>query len=209
MTLPEPRDLPELLARLDAWVAREVPLHHATLRPGVTVDTLDAFEVRRGLTLPPALRALYGWHDGGDLFGLEFLSLEHMEFKRNQWAEHATERMTDLDEAIVSNPLGAIRLLYATGDWLPFLHDGSGNHVALDLSPGPARRPGQTITTCRDEEHRYVLAPDLDTFLREYLRRLEAGRVTVRRPSDFSDETQEVRLQEPGRASTGRVQRAG
>ncbi|MBX8465577.1 hypothetical protein K5D85_10465 [Deinococcus sp. RIT780] len=70
--------------------------------------------------------------------------------------------------------------------------------MALDLNPGPAGRPGQVITTGRDEEHRYVLAPDLDTFLREYLRRLEAGRVTVRRPSGFSDETWEVRLQEPG-----------
>ena len=198
VTLPEPRDLPELLARLDAWVAREVPRHHATLRPGVTDAALDAFEARQGVTLPPALRALYRWHDGGDLFGLDFLRLESLEFNRVAWAELAADRMTDLDEDIVSHPPGAIRLLYATGDWLPFLHDGGGNHVAIDLHPGPAGRPGQVITTGRDEDHRYVLAPDLDTFLREYLRRLETGQVTVRRLSGFSDETWEVRLQESG-----------
>ncbi|GGR65118.1 hypothetical protein GCM10008959_29170 [Deinococcus seoulensis] len=198
VTLPEPRDIPELLTRLDAWVAREVPLDHATLRPGVTDAALDAFEARQGVTLPPAMRALYRWHDGGDLFGLEFQRLEHLEFNRVSWAEIAADRMTDLDEDIVSHPPGAIRLLYATGDWLPFLHDGGGNHVALDLHPGPAGRLGQVITTGRDEEHRFVLAPDLDTFLREYLRRLETGRVTVRRLSGFQDETWEVRLQEPG-----------
>jgi cell wall assembly regulator SMI1 len=198
VTLPEPRDLPELLARLDAWVAREVPLHHATLRPGVTDAALDAFEARQGVTLPPTLRALYRWHDGGDLFGLEFLSLEHLEFNRVAWAELAADRMTDLDENVVSHPPGAIRPLYATGDWLPFLHDGGGNHVALDLNPGPAGRVGQVITTGRDEEHRFVLAPDLDTFLREYLRRLESGRVTVRRLSGFSEETWAVRLQDTG-----------
>ncbi|ALW90180.1 SMI1/KNR4 family protein [Deinococcus actinosclerus] len=190
--------LPEVLARLDAWVAREVPLHHATLRPGVTDASLDAVEARQGVTLPPALRALYRWHDGGDLFGLEFLSLEHLEFNRVAWAELAADRLTDLDEDIVSHPPGAIRPLYATGNWLPFLHDGGGNHVAIDLNPGPAGLVGQVITTGRDEEHRYVLAPNLDTFLREYLRRLETGQVTVRRLSGFSDETWEVRLQEPG-----------
>ena len=198
VTLPEPRDLPELLARLDAWVAREVPRHHATLRPGVTDAALDAFEARQGVTLPPTLRALYRWHDGGALFGLEFLSLERLASDRDLYAEVAADRMTDLDEVVVSHPPGAIRLLYATGDWLPFLHDGGGNHVALDMHPGPAGRVGQVVTTGRDEEHRFVLAPDLETFLREYLRRLESGRVTVRRLSGFSDETWEVRLQEPG-----------
>ncbi|MXV18314.1 SMI1/KNR4 family protein [Deinococcus xianganensis] len=198
VTLPEPRDLPELLARLDAWVAREVPLHHATLRPGVTDAALDAFEVRQGVTLPEALRALYRWHDGGDLFGLKFLSLEHLEFNRVAWAELAADRMTDLDEVVVSHPPGAIRLLYATGDWLPFLHDGGGNHVAIDLNPGPAGRVGQVITVGPDEDDRYVLASDLDTFLREYLRRLESGRVTVRRLGGYATETWEVRLQEPG-----------
>ncbi|WP_155298653.1 SMI1/KNR4 family protein [Deinococcus kurensis] len=198
VTLPEPRDLPELLARLDVWVAREVPLHHATLRPGVTDAALDAFEARQGVTFPPALRALYRWHDGGDLFGLEFLSLAHLEFNRVAWAEIAADRLPDLDEGIASHPPGAILLLYATGDWLPFLHDGGGNHVALDLHPGPAGRVGQVITVGPDEDDRYVLAPDLEAFLREYLRRLETGRVTVRRLSGFSDETWEVRLQEPG-----------
>ncbi|MGM9319941.1 SMI1/KNR4 family protein [Deinococcus aquaticus] len=198
VTLPEPRDIPELLARLDAWVAREVPLHHATLRPGATDPALDAFEARQGVTLPPALRALYRWHDGGNLFGLEFLSLERLAADRGLYADVAADHMTDLDEVVVSHPPGAIRLLYATGDWLPFLHDGGGNHVALDLNPGPAGRVGQIITTGRDEEHRFVLAPDLETFLREYLRRLETGRVTVRRLSGFSDEVWEVRLQEPG-----------
>ncbi|MCD0175488.1 SMI1/KNR4 family protein [Deinococcus sp. 14RED07] len=198
VTLPEPRDLPELLTHLDAWVAREVPLHHATLRPGVTDAALDAFEARQGVTLPEAMRALYRWHDGGDLFGLDFPRLESLEFQRVAWAELAAACMTDLDEDIVSHPPGAIRLLYATGDWLPFLHDGGGNHVALDMHPGPAGRVGQVVTTGRDEEHRFVLAPDLDTFLREYLRRLEAGWVTVRRLSGFSDEVWEVRLQEPG-----------
>lgn len=198
VTLPEPRDIPELLARLDAWVAREVPLHHATLRPGVTDAALDAFEARQGVTLPPTLRALYRWHDGGNLFGLEFLSLERLAADRGLYADVAADHMTDLDEVVVSHPPGAIRPLYVTGDWLPFLHDGGGNHVALDLYPGPAGRVGQVITVGPDESDRYVLAPDLDTFLREYLRRLEAGRVTVRRLSGYATETWEVRLQEAG-----------
>ncbi len=54
------------------------------------------------------------------------------------------------------------------------------------------------ITVGPDEDDRYVLAPDLDTFLREYLRRLETGRVTVRRLGGYATETWELRLQEPG-----------
>lgn len=194
MTTPEPRDLPEVLTRLDAWMAADAPEHHAGLRPGLDDEALDATQARLGLPLPAALRTLYRWHDGGEALGLWFLPLHELEAERASWADIAADPMTALDEDIVSHPPGAIRPLYATPDWLPILNDGGGNVITLDLHPGPAGTRGQVITAGPDEDDRYVLAPDLEAFLREYLRRVEAGRVTVRRAFAGRHEGCTVRL---------------
>lgn len=190
--LPEPRDVPAVLGRLEIRIVREVPLHPATLPPGVSEADLNAFEARSHVTLPPDLRALYRWHDGGDQLGLSFLSLIHLDCGRE--AALAADCMTDLDEIIVSHPPGALWPMYALRDWLPCLHEGSGNHVALDLKPEAAGRVGQVITTGLDEDRRFVLVPEVHTFLRECLRRLNG----------FQIEAWQVRFQEiGGRAPEG------
>lgn len=104
MTTPEPRGLPEVLTRLDAWIAASAPEHHAGLRPGLDDAALDAAQARLGLPLPAALRTLYRWHDGGEAFGLWFLPLHELEAERASWADIAADPMTDLDEDIVSHP---------------------------------------------------------------------------------------------------------
>lgn len=187
--------LPELLSRLDEWYAAHLPAVHATLRPGVTDADLDDFEIRNTLRLPPAFRALYRWHDGqdwsvGGVFGLDFMPLTQVDQISAMWQNFAAGDLAHLnvDIYVVSHPTGAIREQYVLPAALPFLSDGGGNYVALDLAPDLRGQPGQIVTTGRDEIHRYVLAPELETFLREYLSRLETGRVTVQALDGFGGE---------------------
>lgn len=193
MSLSPP--VPDVLSKLDQWYAAHLPAVHATLRPGVTDEALDAFEARNGLRLPPAFRALYRWHDGqdwsvGGVLGLAFMPLAEVEQTHQMLRDFTEGEQSDIniDIYVVSHPAGAIREQYASPAVVPFLSDGGGNHVALDLAPDLRGQPGQVITTGRDETHRYVLAPDLETFLREYLARLEAGRVTVEALSGYEGE---------------------
>ncbi|WP_216322565.1 SMI1/KNR4 family protein [Deinococcus aestuarii] len=201
MNLASPADLTAVLTRLEAWYAQHVPAVHATLRPGVTEAELDAFEARNDLRLPQAFRTLYRWHDGqdwsvGGVLGLSFMPLNEVEWTRQMWREIAEGETADMNISIytVSHPTGAIREQYAQRDLLPFLSDGGGNHVALDLAPDVRGRAGQVITTGRDETHRYVLASDLEGFLREYLARLEVGQVTVEKLPGYEGEMWGIRL---------------
>lgn len=184
--------LPDVLAKLDGWYATHLPAVHATLRPSVTEADLDDFEICTALKLPAAFRALYRWHDGqdwsvGGVFGLTFMPLAEVERTFTMLQDIPTGDMADININIyvVSHPTGAIREQYIVPGTLPFLSDGGGNHVALDLFPDLRGQSGQVITTGRDEIHRYVLAPDLETFLQTYLARLENGQVTVRALSDY------------------------
>ncbi|WP_261664963.1 SMI1/KNR4 family protein [Deinococcus sp. Marseille-Q6407] len=204
--LPHPAPLPAdaplsaVLDRIDAWYAEHAPAIHATLRPGASDAELDALEARLGHKLPPEFRALYRWHDGqnwavGGFFGLDWMPLTEVEGRWGTWDDIARED-SDMNVSIftVSHPTGAIREQYASALWVPFLHDGGGNHVSVDLGPDVVGTYGQVITTGRDETHRYLLASSLEGFLREYLRRLETGQVSAQKLSGYDHDMWNVTL---------------
>ncbi|WP_135230311.1 SMI1/KNR4 family protein [Deinococcus fonticola] len=207
---PEPKDLAEVLRRLDAWYARYVPAVHATLRPGVRDAELDAFEKRSGLTLPADFRALYRWHDGqnwsvGGVLGLAFMPLNEVEHDWKGWKDIAEENASmNVEIYTVSHPTGAIREQYASPGWIPFLSDGGGNFVGVDLWPDVTGQVGQVMTSGRDEEHRFVLAPDVSTFLRTYLQRLEEARLELKKLGGYEGDMWSVELKgENGMALDG------
>ncbi|MDL2343170.1 SMI1/KNR4 family protein [Deinococcus sp. MIMF12] len=168
-------DLLSTLAQLEAWLAAHAPAIHAGLTPGATDTDLDALEAHIGRQLPQAYRTLYRTHaDWGHALGLSFLPLGRVQ---GEW-----ERWRGLDESQetaghTSHPPGAIKTQYTNPGWIAFLKDWGGNSVGVDLDPGPSGEAGQVITFGRDENGKYVLADSLDAFLREYVTRLEAGRV--------------------------------
>ena len=75
----------KLIERLDAWLAVNRPEYYSALRPGISTNSLDAFDVRFSLTLPESFRKLYSWRDGqpSNLFesiyeNWQFLSLDQI-----------------------------------------------------------------------------------------------------------------------------------
>ncbi|GHG05490.1 hypothetical protein GCM10017783_17590 [Deinococcus piscis] len=211
--LAEDAPLSAVLERLDAWYAQYAPAIAATLRPGATEAELDALEAQLGQELPSDFRALYRWHDGqnwsvGGVFGLDWMPLAEVGSQWQMWADIAREN-SDMNLSIhpLSYPTGAIREQYASAVWVPFLHDGGGNNVALDLGPDVVGQAGQVVTTGRDENHRYVLASSVEGFLREYLRRLESGQVVVQALDGFEGEMWDVTLTDAaGQAHDGYYQ---
>lgn len=171
-------DLPTTLARLEAWLAEHAPGIHATLRPGATEAELAVMERVLGRKLPSALRTLYATHaDWGHALGLTFLPPVMMQMEWDAWRELQAEFQETAGHS--SRPVGAVRAQYINPGWLPFLTDGGGNSVGVDLDPRPAGTVGQVITFGRDERVKTVLADSLGAFLTEYVVRLEAGRVRL------------------------------
>jgi cell wall assembly regulator SMI1 len=66
--------------------------------------------------------------------------------------------------SFTSTPIDAIKKQYFCPFWLPFLEDGCGNYIGLDLSPQYKGKSGQIINFGRDEEEMVVLADNLEEF---------------------------------------------
>ncbi|GAA2413807.1 hypothetical protein GCM10010191_24510 [Actinomadura vinacea] len=116
----------------------------------------DIAELEEGLghPLPPDLRALYGICDGDDL--------EAGLFNRHPWlgigdiaAGGGVEEWTDValsweyepHRTLIrdSDPAGAVKRSIMRPGWIPFAHSTGGDYLAVDMDPGPTRRPGQVI----------------------------------------------------------------
>jgi hypothetical protein len=68
--------------------------------------------------------------------------------------------------------------------------DWGGNHLAIDLAPGPAGKWGQVIIFGRDYDCKYVVARSWAAFLAVFADDLCSGKVMV------DEETHELKLQE-------------
>jgi cell wall assembly regulator SMI1 len=89
-----------------------------------------------------------------------------------------------------SQPPGAVQKAYAHPAWIPLARDWGGNHLAIDLAPGPAGKWGQVIIFGRDYDCKYVVARSWAAFLATFAEDLCSGKVIV------DEETNELKLKE-------------
>ena len=165
-----------LWSQLTTWYTQQIPEFADTLNPGALEEEIRELdeEVRRvtGTSLPSALVEIYKVNAGqkefavaGAFFGLPFLSPQDV---LKQWLDWRSIADTDpelADEVVnTSYPRGAVRLQYMNPGHIPFSYDGAGNHLGIDLSPGPKGNVGQVINFGRDQDDRFVLADSLETF---------------------------------------------
>lgn len=149
---------PELFAALELRLAESRPDYYASLSQGVDNAALDAFAQRFGLRLPDSFRALYRWRNGAD---------------------------EDLGESLVGNlifsPLSQIIEAKALldgmigsdfdapawwrSDWIPFLANGGGDHLCIDLLAIDGGTPGQLRMFYHDDRSRPIRATSIEAWL--------------------------------------------
>ncbi|KAJ5443592.1 Glucan synthesis regulatory protein [Penicillium daleae] len=89
-----------------------------------------------------------------------------------------------------SQPPGAVQKAYAHPGWIPVARDWGGNHIAIDLAPGPAGKWGQVIIFGRDYDCKYVIARSWAGFLAIFAEDLCSGKTFI------NEETNEMKLRE-------------
>lgn len=178
-------ELTTLFERLESWLAAHAPQIYTGLTPGTSEDDLHDLETLIGRKLPDDYHALYRRHgDWGRALRLTHLPLPEVQREWLLWESLAHEDFATTPEGHTSQPPGAVTPRYVNLGWIPFLTDHGGNSVGVDLAPGAAGQWGQVITFGRDEREKFVLADSLGDFLREYVARLEAGKVKVVNETD-------------------------
>lgn len=181
--------------RLERWLAAHRPRILANLQPPATDAELAGLAESLRVSLPPSFLDLYRWRNGqrdpgqpGPFYGLSFLSIANVLAAWREWNEILGED-DDLHGFSSSVAPGVVKERYASRLWIPFSDDWGGNHLGIDLDPGPNGRVGQVINFGRDEEAKYVLGRSVEAFVERIAGELEAGNFVLREPPDGGFET--------------------
>ena len=143
------------------------------LNPPATQQAISEAEQEMGLSLPDDWRLLYMRHDGesghlGLFLGLPWLPLKDVVAQWKNWKSLEDDYSEEGNH--FSLPWAAIQERYINPGWVPLSHDWGGNHLGVDMAPGPRGQVGQIINFGRDEDLKVVLAwntQDLFRFLSE------------------------------------------
>ena len=156
------------IARIDRWLAAHHPDYYVRLRPGATDEVLDAFERRFSLRLPPAFRALYRWRDGQHPECCDSLHQNRMFVP----LEDVTDTK-DLLDGMIGYDFEDPR--YWRRDWVPFLHNGSGSYLCLDLAAEGGGVAGQLVAFWKSDKDRPVEHASMGVWLTTVADSMEAG----------------------------------
>ncbi|WP_105969197.1 SMI1/KNR4 family protein [Streptomyces geranii] len=178
--LPEPwRRLPDPAPGAVTAASADPVLLERTLRErlpgavGATEAEIAAAEARLGIPLPDELAALYrvtraDWKDWEndeeadrrhceaarcELFGLADLYVAEATDRYCVWQFAAME-------AIDNRPDAAVQGLVGSPGWIVFGHNGGGDLLAVDLTPGPGGHTGQVIFLSHEENIGATLVAD-------------------------------------------------
>src|SRR3982751_987699 len=127
-----------LIDRMDRWLATNRPDYYAVLQPGATDSELDAIEAQLGVKLPAAFCQLYRWRDGQNPRAFESFQWNRS-FMRLKDIAGTKQILDDMIGHDFDDPK------YWRRGWVPFLHNGAGSYLCLDLAAEDGGQPGQII----------------------------------------------------------------
>lgn len=157
-----------LIERADRWLAMNRPDYYARLQPGATDAVLDAFESHFSLRLPEAFRLFYKWRNGQDAHCNASFEDNRMFSSLEEIAE-----TKDLLDGMIGYDFDDPR--WWRRGWVPFLSNGSGDHLCLDLTAEDGGMAGQLRPFWHDWEDRSVKYASFEEWLRELVESMEQG----------------------------------
>jgi cell wall assembly regulator SMI1 len=162
----------ELITRMDRWLQRNRNDYYANLQPGAMEDAITAFERHFTVTLPQTFRKLYQWRNGQSVG--EFRS-----FQENRMflpLQDVAETKELLDEMIGDDCKDS---QWWQPGWIPFLSNGSGDYLCLNVAAGDDGTVGQLIEFWHDDADRNVQFTSVDDWLQCLVESMENGTIEL------------------------------
>ena len=162
----------EIIERMDRWLAKNRPEYFAILQTGATNDQLNVFEAQFSFELPAAFRQLYRWRNGQS--SMSSASLQ-MNWSFLTLAEIADTK--ELLDGMIGHDFDDPR--YWRRGWVPFLHNGGGSYLCLDLTAEDGGERGQLLAFWKANEDRPVEFPNMEAWLSDLIASMEDGSLEV------------------------------
>jgi cell wall assembly regulator SMI1 len=170
----------ETWTKIEEWLGDHAPKALASLRPGAPAEALAALEQRLGAPLPDELRAWLSLHDGQELRARAGLLDGWIFLPSAEIAKvHATFgdllRRGDFAGNRATNDDGAVKPVWWSERWIPFLEGPGGDLLCFDTDPAERGTPGQIITFWKADGDRNARSPRLSPLLDQFLADLRGG----------------------------------
>jgi cell wall assembly regulator SMI1 len=166
--------------RLEHWLQENVIELHESLQKGVSAQQISKLEQHLGVNLPEDYKLFLGLCNGqsetakAGFYNGELLSLSSLKFQWGIWKKLLEDGSFNNSQ---SKPAPGIRNDWWNPRWIPFTHDGGGNHLCLDLEPSDGGTVGQVITMWHDSQERELMFPSFTAWLEFVLEGLESGEI--------------------------------
>ena len=149
-----------LITRLDAWLKKNRPQYYAKLKPGAGAAEIEKLEKQVG-ALPQTLKDLLRWRNGQSVSSRLIDNWSLMSVKQ---IASAWETMKELKEA------GDLEKNSWDVAWVPFLENGSGDNLCINL-----KKKGAVLEFWHADDDRDVVYSSIDKMLEEFLKWIEKG----------------------------------
>jgi cell wall assembly regulator SMI1 len=164
--------------KFEVWLSEHWPEGLAGLNPPATDQQIAELEKSLRVVLPEDYVTCLKIHNGqsqeiGGLFdGSEFLSTDEILVQWSVWKE-----LLDSGEfaGINSDPATGVKNDWWNARWIPFTHNGGGDHLCLDLAPETSGSSGQVIAMWHDSSERELVAPNFGTWFKSYAKSVFSG----------------------------------
>ena len=162
----------KLIERLDNWLSENRPDYYANLLPGLPAVHLDKFEKRFGIELPSVFHKLYAWRNGQ---------------RDNEFAAFENNRMFSCLDEIANTKVMLDEMIGIDFDdpkwwcsgWIPFLANGGGDFLCLDLTAEDHGTAGQLIAFWHDDGDRGIEFNSMEDWLELAVESMENGSIEL------------------------------
>ena len=168
------------LGRIGSWLAENRAEYARGLHAGASEKKLAGLEKTVGRALPISLHALFRWHDGAEGYSL----FHHHNLMSVKEVSYTWKVMRDL----LPQFEGEGQRNWWKKGWVPFLDNGGGDSLVVDLEGTFTGRAGQVLEFWHADSDRNVEFPDLMTWAEVFADSLEAGAWTYTDGCEVDDE---------------------
>jgi cell wall assembly regulator SMI1 len=162
---------------LESWLSANWPEGLTSLNPPATDKQISDLERELGFRLPADFVECLKIHNGQceqlPFFDrMYFLSCEAILTEWRVWKE-----LLDGGDfnGILSSPEDGIKNDWWNTKWIPFTHNGSGDHLCIDADPSASGSVGQVITMWHDMDQRERVSASFGDYFAAYVAGVLAG----------------------------------